>query len=261
MEELIADRQVIDRVKVELYLPVALGLRRCSILELPTALPDGVELTLGVDEACKAEYEAVLRETDPARKWPLIISLKQCLQRHFEEKVLRSNSCKALYYWEKHLGLRRYGIPLRPTIHELYLFKNWLDSWRVQRLAEERLQLREQALRAPGGGFTPFPEEFSPDYIREAGKLLGYPECCVEAYCKDRMAGTVVEIRLSNQIQTIRREGKAPDHLPFFVKDFYPCRPDCVKAEGTGRRLYEALKDLSPRLGEIYWHCLERNME
>jgi hypothetical protein len=262
IDELLNDGRILDRVKVELHLPVALGLRRCAILELPATLPDGLQLATQVDEACKEDYELVVQEPDPVKKWPLIVALKNNLQKGFEEKVLGSQSYTALTYWEKKLNLKRYMVTLRPTIREVYLYRSTSEWWTIRRLAQQRLHLREEAIRNPKyRAIAAFPEEFAPEYLRDTGRLLGYPSCCVEAYIQDRTAGTVAEIRLSEQLHDLQDKGKTPAPYSFFAKDFYPCQPECPEAKKTGLRLQETLKDLDQRLGQLYQRCLEQNIE
>lgn len=262
IEELLNDGRIFDRVKVELYLPVALGLRHCAILELPAALPDGLQLARQVDEACKEDYQLVIEEKDPARKWPLIVALKNNLQRGFEEKVMGSENYLALTYWEKKLHLKRYMITLRPTIREAYVHRSASQWWTIRRLAQQRLHLRQEAIKnLKYRAIAAFPEEFAPEYLRNTGRLLGYPSCCVEAYIQDRTTGMVAEIRLSNQLHGLRDQGVTPAPYSFFAKDFYPCQPECLEAKKTGLRCLETLAGLDKRLGRLYQKCLEQNVE
>jgi len=262
VDELINDGRVLDRVKVELYVPVALGLRRCAVIELPASLPDGLQLARKVNEACRGDYELVIREQDPVRKWPLIVALKNNLQKGFEEEVMNSESYVALTYWEKKLRLRRHMIVLRPTIREVYIYRDMDRWWTIRRLAQQRLRLRRDAIRDPRyRDIAAFPEEFAPEYLRDTGRLLGYPSCCVEAYIRDRAAGTVAEIRLSRQLQSLPDRERTLSMYSFFTKDFYPCRPECPEAEKTGRRFFEALGNLDQRLGQLYLKCLQQNRD
>ncbi len=261
IDELINDGRVLDRVKVELYLPVALGLRRCAIVELPVALPNGLELVRQVDESCRDDYRLVVEEPDPVKKWPLIEALKNNLQKSFEGKVLSSPGYLALTYWEQRLGLRRHMVALRPTIREIYLYRSMGEWWTIRRLAQNRLRMRKVAIRNPKyKEIAAFPEEFVPGYLRSTGQLLGYPDCCVEAYIQDRVGNTVAEIRLSNQLHSLRDEGKNPEPHSFFTRDFYPCQPECQQARKNGLRFLQTLVNLDQRLGATYLKCLEENM-
>lgn len=261
VDELIDDGRVLDRVKVELYLPVLLGLRHCAIVELPASLPDGLELAKQVDESCRDDYQLVLEEPDPAKKWPLIEALKNNLQKGFDEKVMSSQSYLALAHWENKLGLKRYMVALRPTIREIYIYRSMGDWWTIRRLVQNRLSLRKQAIRNPKyREIAAFPEEFVPEYLRSTGQLLGYPNCCVEAYVQDRVGNTVAEIRLSNQLHSLRDQGNVPEPYSFFARDFYPCQPECHEAEKNGVQLLQTLADLDKRLGDTYRKCLEQNM-
>lgn len=262
VDELTSDERVLDRVKVELYLPVKLGLRHCAIIELPAALPNGLELAKQVDESCRDDYQLVLEEPDPARKWPLIEALKNNLQKGFEEKVMSSQSYLALAHWENKLDLKRYMVVLRPTIREIYLYRSVGDWWTIRRLAQNRLSLRKLAIRNPKyREIAAFPEEFVPEYLRSTGQLLGYPNCCVEAYVQDRVGNTVAEIRLSNQVHNLRDQGNVPEPYSFFARDFYPCQPECPEAKKNGLQLLQTLRDLDQRLGDTYQKCLRQNLE
>lgn len=262
LDELISDNRVLDRVKVELYLPVKLGLRQCAIIELPGSLPDGSQLADMVNEGCKEDYKLVLEEQDPVKKWPLIVALKNNLQKGFKEVVMRSESYIALICWEKRLGLRRYEAALRPTIHEVYVYRDITMWWSIRHLVHQRLRLRSEAIRnLQYHEIAAYPEEFSPKYLRETGRLLGYPSCCIEAYVSDRVAGNVVEMRLSEQLQSLIAEEKMPEPYSFFTRNFYPCRPGCPEAEKIGLNFLRTLNCLDTRLGQLYEKCLEENLD
>jgi hypothetical protein len=261
VDDLICDEQVLDRVKVEALIPLAIGLRHCSVVELPSALPDGVSLAKRIDEACRREYEELIRETNLSGRLPKILRLKDCLRAKFDDEVLGSRSYKALVSWIRKLHLRSYMVTIRPTVRELYVFKRRIEWPSIYLLSKARLRLREKALLKEGSlDEIIFPEEFSPRFIRKTGMLLGYPRCCVEAYVRDREARISVELRLSAQARSLASI-KVLSLYPFYVKDFYPCSPECREAEERGLRFYNALKALNPKLGEIYYSHLERNLD
>jgi hypothetical protein len=83
----------------------------------------------------------------------------------------------------------------------------------------------------------------------EAGRLLGYPACCIEAYALHSSSpATWVE-------RTLARSGAGPypcwaNRLPLqrgavtFIGELYPCSFRCEAAVAHGRRVYAAMRRL-----------------
>ncbi len=88
--------------------------------------------------------------------------------------------------------------------------------------------------------------------IRIEGKMLGYPECCIENYIESK-ASLPAESRIilegieSGMFDEILDAFLSSDILPlpqFFTSGFYPCSIECEKAVEVGRRVEKWLGDM-----------------
>src|SRR5690606_22633614 len=77
-------------------------------------------------------------------------------------------------------------------------------------------------------------------FVREMGRLLGYPDCCVEAYARAPLQDDATHIaRLSEA-----HEGRlAPEQnwTAFRLFSHSPCKPSCEATARLGRKTFEAL--------------------
>lgn len=263
LQALLEDRDVTARVKVEALLPVAWGLRPAASLLLPGDLPEGPDLVGAVDRAFAARYFGdPAGDALPGTRWAVRarhavlralqtpLRYKSTLLREVLADALRgSPGHGALRRWLEALGLRVAPFALRPSVLEWIVTRP--DGYRAAaRLVAARRALRAEPRRLQGHPSLAavLPEEFDPGCIRQAGRLFGYPECCVEAFAADRAAGRSPEERLGR----VLAQGAAPeDDAAFFVRGFVPCRPDCPEAAALGRRLLDGLADRDPRLAAI----------
>ena len=258
------DERVLDRIKVENYLLVHLGLRPASQATLPAELPGGMEMGARIDMQMQPVVERLREVTDPRAKLEAIKAVKQRMGDLFERVVEGSSEYEAHYRWARDLGLRVNQVKVRPTVHELYLYKERSVGREIRKLMMERGRLRGKARRKPsperGRLQFAYPEEFDARWLRRMGEVLGYPDCCVDRYAGDRGQGVNVEARAAQQLTDSLSQGEVDPHT-YIAGFFFPCRPDCEKALGLGRRLHRGLEEADARLGEMYSGMIADNME
>ena len=264
-QEIIHDPLLLDCVKTENYLAVALGIRSCSFVTIPAEFPGGYELGRKIDELCVEDLQAVM-SADAAEKQALMKRLKERIQEAFRKVVLSSDVYKAHIKWSKQLFLKTYNVEVRPSICELYLFresriKKALEKlMRVRESEREKLRLGRDVKRKKVN--LAYAEEMSSEYLSSLGRLLGYPFCCVRSYINDRLnEDMTVEIRSSRQIEGLGNQLEDPEIHAFFAKDFFPCKPECQKAIRIGKSIFDNLNALDPKLGDLYLGCVRRNVE
>lgn len=277
--QLLNDRLVLERVKLDALFPVALGIRPAAVLMIPADLPDGQDLGRRVDQRFSQRYYA---GTDPAVPWPASLGRRlrdaglravmspvafkmRLLSEVFQDELSEFDSYLALFRWARRLGLDTYEMDVRPTIRELYFYQDPAVLPRLQALASRRREIRRHhgVIRQNGvNTFTPFPEDFTQDFVSMAGTVLGYPPCCVEAAASERASNVApLEIRSARQIAALRTAGQEPDPYAFFVAGFVPCHPKCEAAVALGHQVEAALAALDPRLGDLYTRGLSKNLE
>jgi len=264
-EELLGSPLMLDFVKTEDFLMVALDIRPCSFLTIPAELPNANELGERIDALCMEDFRA-LKAAPVDNKAILIRKLKEKMQKTFKMVVHNSGTYKAHFDWVRKLNLQTFDFEVRPTIHELYLFKDSSPKGELRKLMNYRRIERERigVSRAMSG--TPsqlaYPEELSFDYVTSIGKLLGYPKCCIERYAHERVhEGISVEMRASKQVEELKRNKEMPDVYVYFVRDFFPCSPNCQNASQIGRKTVEILNSINPRLGSLHFECMRKNLE
>lgn len=263
--EMLDESLMLDHVKTEDYLMVALGIRSCSFLTIPAEFHNGEEFGRRIDQQCMEDLQAVSRAT-ASKKGSLIRKLKKKIQKSFKEVVLASTTYKTHAEWARKLFLQTYDVEVRPSIHELYLFKDSRVKKEIQRLMSARHVARERAMLSTDSSKRKtrlaFPEELSPAYLVSIGKLLGYPPCCVDRYVNDRSREEVnVEMRASRQLNGLRESGEEPNVYAYFVRNFFPCEPTCRSASERGRQTFGSLSEVNPELGNLYLKCIRRNVE
>lgn len=263
-EEILDESLLLDYVKIEDYLMVALEVRPCSFLTIPAEFPNGDELGKRIDELCAEDLQAVLGAT-PDKKGVLIQRLKKRIWESFKKVVFASATYKAHMEWAKKLSLQTFDVEVRPSIRELYLFKDSKVKGELRRLANIRNAARERIKISMDASksktWLAFPEELAPEYLASVGELLGYPSCCVEKYVHDRLSeGASVEVRASREIEQLKKEGGEPDLYVYFARNFFPCEPRCRIAGEIGRKAFALLSDVSPKLGDLYLECIRDNV-
>lgn len=257
------------RVGLECLLLVSRGVRPGAIVTVPAELPDGEVLGAQVDYEFRARLagqaqDLKTRLTDAMerrRKKPLEFKA-YVLRSAFENNVMSSAS----YFRHREavfaLGLDLEESEVRPTIREWYVHRRE-DRPRVLELLRRRREIqraRTQFDPSRPVSYYVYPEERDPEYLRSLGRLLGYPECCIEAYVAGREAAerdpeAIPERRAARQLESESAEPEA-----YWLKDFFPCRPACPAARAKGREALAALAAADARLGDLYREHLGRNL-
>jgi hypothetical protein len=256
--------QILPRIKVENFLLVSLGLRPCSQMTLPAELQNAESMASAIDKQMFPKIRSLQLEPDPRKKLVLIGALKKEMRRAYERFVKGTETYGSHLSWVERIGLRKMVVDVRPTIEELYIFKEKDIGKRLRKLMKDREKYRAEAIASVRNGMErsryAFPEDFQGSWIREIGKILGYPACCVEAYASNREEGINVEFRASRQIEESIKMGTL-NPLTYFVGYFFPCSPYCDEAIARGSRCREHLSELHPRLSEMYLESVADNME
>ena len=259
-----ADERLKTRLKVESLLLVYLGVRPCSQTTMPVDLPGAGEMGRIIDEAMAPKMALLQAKSDPKRRLATIISIKKDMKTAYDEVVVDSEQYNAHLDWPRDLGLLLRIADVRPTIQEIYMFKEKGTGDKLRKLMKKREKIKAQAYRnvQPGMDRVSFayPEEFNKSWLRSMGEVLGYPGCCVEGYASDRVLGVNVEKRAAEQLDDME-DLSMVDPLAYFVRYFFPCRPNCDAALTIGRKSLSLLSDLDTSLGEIYTSLVVGNME
>ena len=202
--------------------------------------------------------------TDMRARAMAVKALKKLLEENFEAIVEGSDAYKAYYRWAEELGLRNNQIKVRPTVHELYLFKEKGTGGRIRKLMNNREKIRRKTQRRPGVDVDPirfaYPEEYDEKWLLRNGEVLGYSNCCVKSYARDRVNGVNVEARASRQLIDILKETEVDTHV-YFTGFFFPCSPQCENAFSKGHMWADAFSALDSRLSELYERGLLMNTE
>lgn len=258
------DKRIIDRVKFEDYLSVYFDVRPASFFTIIAELPNAEELGAKIDSECKDDLMVILSAKDIQLRGQLIMDLRHKMEKLFKRYVLDSDIFKAHMDWAKKLGLRVEMDRVRPSICEVYLFKDKNIGKRLKDLFYVRREIRKAIYQMPNISLPPslltYPEELSSKFVIELGHILGYPECCIKRYSEERASGIYVEGRISEQIKNLRNAGDKPNIFSFFSSNFIPHDPKCEKAGELGYKLYEILRDKLPGLHERYYKLLEENI-
>ena len=217
-----------------------------------------------IDALMAPKMSILSRETEPKRRLATIASLKQEMRTVYNEVVVDSDEYRAHLFWVKALGLRSRFIDVRPTLQEFYIYKERRTGRKLRNLMKEREKIRTraytQALPDMDRARLAYPEEFDSSWLKEMGKLLGYPLCCINAYASDREAGINVEFRAAEQLKEIDLTTKV-DSLTYFIGYFFPCKPDCEAANKKGQESLRHLIEFNSSLGEIYVSLTKDNLE
>ncbi len=264
---------VMPRARIEAFLLVALGIKPLSLITVPGELVDGRELGQAIDD----RYRTAVGKGKDGNLWQKLsyrfhsmtekpLAFKQRLIREaYEEIVTPSASYRAHLRWAKQLGLAVFDWEVRPSIHELYFYKSPTVGEELHELMAERQRLKREAwtkvTRDTPISVLVYPEEQSAPYLGRLGRLLGYPDCCVQAYVRDRTSGENVEARAARDLHLQTTVSGNPEPWPYFVKDLFPCSPTCSQGTEVGKEALAALHALSPQLADVYQQLLQENQE
>ncbi len=259
---LLAEPRVPVRIAVENLALVALGLRPCSQTTIPAELPSGQAMGERIDSRFKLRLEKLRLMRDQKEKLREIAEIRKGMSQAFDEIVEGSDDYRSLASWAKRLGLKVDQVEVRPTVHEFYIYYERDTLKELQRLMQERGKLRVEAVKKPdpsrGQLQFAYPEEFNGAWIRRMGRLLGYPDCCVDRYASDREQGVNAEERAASQLKEL---GSAPDPHAYLASYFFPCSPTCPKAREKGELYHGKLSEVLPEAGEAYEVIIGENLE
>ena len=263
--DLINERNLKPQTLLEDYLSVTVDLRRCSLMTVPAEFPDAEAVARTIDLACISDYRKLVQEPDMKKRAKAIEGFKRKLRDVYREKMGVSSSYRSHVMWTDRLDLQIFEVEVRPTVRELYIYRDKDVKSRLEALSASRASFRERFLRTVHQPLSRsalvYPEEYFPEYVLGIGELLGYPKCCTEAYIEGRTKGNVsAEERASRQIRTGRAQGYAPEPYAYFVRDFIPCVPTCASAIAVGQRFFEEFGRFDSRLSEYYGQCLKANV-
>ena len=262
LRELLHDPLVSPRVAVENLMLVSLGLRPCSQTTLPAELPTGASMGEAIDTRFKPRLEKLRAMQDQKARIREIGEIRKGMATAFDDLVEGSAEYKSLSRWVKKLDLRVNQVEVRPTVHEFYLYKEKETLKELQRLMQERGKLRVEAVKKPdpsrGQLQFAYPEEFNGAWIRRMGRLLGYPDCCVDRYAMDREQGVNAEARAAAQLKELTTD---PDPHAYLSSYFFPCSPTCVKAVEKGELYHRKLSEVLPEAGEAYEVIIVENLD
>jgi len=256
------DDLLLHRVALENLAVVALGLRSCSQTTIPAELPSGLSMGASIDERFKPRVEVLKLIQNPKQKTKAVFDVRRGMANAFEEIVEGSKEYEALASWARKLGLKTNQVEVRPTVHEFYMYKDKETLKELQELMRERGRLRIEAFKRPipnrGQIQFAYPEEFNSAWIRRMGRLLGYPDCCVDRYALDREQGVNAEVRAAKQLKEL---GSNPDPHVYLASYFFPCSPTCEKARQKGEIYHQKLTEALPQAGEAYTTIISENMD
>jgi hypothetical protein len=260
--ELLHDPLIATRISVENLMLVSLGLRSCSQTTIPAELPSGPSIGKEIDARFMPRLEKLRTIRDQKAKIREIVDIRKGMANAFDHLVEGSAECKSFSKWAKKLGLRVDQVEVRPTVHEFYLYKEKDTLKELQRLMQYRGKLRVEAVKKPdpsrGQLQFAYPEEFNGAWIRRMGRLLGYPDCCVEMYALNREQGVNAELRASKQLVDPTVD---PDPHVYLASYFFPCSPTCQKAKEKGEFYHSILSEALPEAGEAYESIIVENLD
>ncbi len=264
LDSFLEESLLVPKSKLEAFLAPYLGLRPASQVTIPAELPYGTEMGQRIDAAVKPHMAKLQAIADPRERAAAVQSIKKMLEDIFEEVVEESDEYKSYYRWSEELGLRNNQIKVRPTVHELYIFKEKSTGGRIRKLMADRGKIRKKTQRRPGPNVDPirfaYPEEYNEKWLLRNGEVLGYPECCVRSYARDRINGVNVETRASRQLVETLKEKEVDTHV-YFTGFFFPCSTHCENALSRGHEWADSFSGLDPRLTGLYESVLLMNTE
>ena len=263
LDEMLADEHILNRVKLECLLLPYMGLRPLSQITVPAEFPGGFEMGQRIDRAIKPHMDRLQAITEPRAKVQAIQETRKLMETQFETVVENSDPYKTYYSWSDRLGLKSEQAQVRPTVHEIFMFKDGRTGKELKRLIKDREKLRVKVQRKPdprmGRVRFAYPEEFNAKWITRMGRLLAYPDCCIKQYAQDRVKGVNVETRAATQLAEVLNEEKKVDVHAYILGFFFPCRPDCPNSTEKGFRWHDEFSKMDERLGEMYAELLGVN--
>jgi hypothetical protein len=274
-EDLVAERGITELSKTNNFLPVCLGLRQLALTYLPAEFPGGNRMGEAIDRYFKENYvpgeapragllNRFRRRGPHADQEAELLAKRRVLEQAYNEIAAGSPAYAAHLDWLDRMTLNHYQVKRRPSLREMFIYRDRRVKDRVVELEDIAEKARQRVAEGPGDRAPleyVYANEFDPKYLRGLGEMLGYPACCVERYVEDRMKGQNVEQRAWEQVHRMQSDGKSVDIHAYYVKDFFPCTPDCEAARAQGELWEAAYEALSPDLRDMYvgamYQCFE----
>lgn len=266
IDRLLEEPLIRSRVKIESLIMPCLDLRPCTQVTIPAEFPKGIELGKKIDEIVKPQLEKLQSIKEPRARLMAVAAIKQLLEVSFHEIVEGSEQYRVFFKWIKELGLNTKQVMTRPSVHEVFIFKELETGKSLEKIIRDKEKIRLMVQRRPNPNMSKvkfaFPEEFDKTWVRRMGDLLNYPNCCCRQFTEDRLNNVNAELRIAKQLAKYltKNMGEIDTHVfPFAY--FYPCSPACEKSIAQGIEINEKLSDLDPRVGYIYSEMLKINVE
>lgn len=253
-----------SRTKLEFYLSTYLDLRKSSQITIPADFVDSIDLGKQIDKNVQPQISALTQISDPKIKAVGIQAIHKALEKNFEEIVEESDSYNVHSQWADLFNLKSNQLKTRPTVHEIYTYKDRGTRKEIVQIGRDRGFIREKNMNDPEARSNnikyAFPEEFNVKWLTKVGKLLGYPECCVKHYAKGRENGVNVEAMATQQLLDSLNEGEVDTHA-YYIGNFLPHDPNCPKAIELGYKWEEKISEFNEELGKLYTQTLLNNVE
>ncbi|NQU78835.1 DUF483 domain-containing protein [Candidatus Woesearchaeota archaeon] len=96
-----------------------------------------------------------------------------------------------------------------------------------------------------------------PAVTRKIGNILGYPECCIDKFSKER---TLVKNQETKIVEALSKS-KSANSAAFFTREFFPCKINCKNAIKTGEKIIDELGKKDQNLASAYRIVMEINLE
>ncbi len=211
---------------------ILVGVTRCVLPNHPFPIKDFVGLVPIDPELAKSLAEKAIRD-------------------HPDHKELENMGLSAMAF--PILLSRVLKLTFAPDIQVFVCDIDWKDE--LEKRLERMKKIEAAALRERD-------ERKWTKLVRTEGKILGYPECCIEKFVRGKLKSDPPETRLIarcidegllDKIYSLLRNPTHPDEdlFIFFTSNFYPCDLKCKKALRIGVTVRDSLGGKLKRVYEL----------
>ncbi len=277
--QLLNDENIQERAKLEDFIAVASGARKVSQLMVPADFPAADRIKSHIDEGFKTRYYhgkshgGITALLDPI-KYGLMRAFMNplrykasLLRESFHQVVFDHDNYKAHRRWADEMNLEIYETQIRPSLDEMYVARDEDGLQELidfqKRREEIRREIVQQARQQGNMQVMLMPEERSPEYVSGLGRILGYPDCCIEAYIDDIQKSVDSALRASNELSDMDEsaEDRSFNLHAYFASGFFPCAPDCENATQTGKEMQEKVTQIDERLSDYMLRTFRSNKD
>jgi hypothetical protein len=92
--------------------------------------------------------------------------------------------------------------------------------------------------------------------IKDIGKILEYPQCCIEAFANCMQNEIIADDYAQEQIIKYRQSGRDVNPFAYFVWGFIPCKPDCKPAVEKGQAIFKKFMQIDKEIATAYMEGL-----